>query len=952
MKRVDGVFASLFHEKKQTRLKTRNVLLPDQKIRVFVSSICGDKGKFDKVRAELKHLIEETNFAEVYLFEDKGASSLSAQEHYTWNLEDCDVCIFLIDNKIGVTPGVQIEIDTVRRLEIKAIYYFCSEDEKKPTAFEKSLIGAKNAKSKTVACFDDLSKDGAKALINEIIFIYHNYCKGRLFSELKDAEENSDYVNLPSNAFFQAPFLSKATLNNIDKTQKYILNLIGQGWLADFNQSDKLKTSKIDEWTVRFLEVLFENRSIKEFNAELFLEDLKELQEEKYFNVVNFRWKAIQAYFSDEIEKSMSYLNDALDNAREMHQPSWVIHDILIDLRNQQFMNSTIKNSGYDFSAQKELSESQEDVYYPILDRMYESLQGKYIEGLFKKKTESPNTVTFGSDLGQCAALLASAFIVALYNGSLTHIILFYDKIKELLFYLCCKYDDVAYRKDLLKYALFLGKDKDVKGIIDSYPEILNNLDGNDATIIMNFCDNQPILYRRVSSQLLSFGTIGYYLDDSIYEKYEKTIVGIIKDWLNNDQCVVAVGQYIFFCLNGVAHRMSQDLIAEICCLFMDKHYSRWYIDMFRLISRKIDLEKMSIEQIRSLINHICNLIDNEEERHEVENHPSFLYVLRKQNRTETKKLNEKICEYLPDFYNGVYKLETTEDVQGDFLQYTKKYISCIKERNKSQGRHGVFSEYGMRYIATVRAMLIDKNYVCPIEIMDDLISAVSETLLVSKEGINTKIDAVSLLISVAIKYKDALKRNIKTYEKIIECQESIQDIDNTFALSNVNRLSLSVSIALLKTVMGKNIYFELLEYMTSIQNDIPTVLSVTKSIVQYLETDDNVVLPSEISNIVLQSTLQWLRLDSIDIKWNATQILLMLARNSEIMNLVNQKICNLIDTESVYTKNLILQNISKMHWMDKKTQEYVLLKCRHDPCYVVRMVCQEIQDEKAYKSS
>ena len=263
-----------------------------------------------------------------------------------------------------------------------------------------------------------------------------------------------------------------------------------------------------------------------------------------------------------------------------------------------------------------------------------------------------------------------------------------------------------------------------------------------------------------------------------------------------------------------------------------------------------------------------------------------------------------------------------------------------------------MFSEYGMRYIATVRAMLIDKNYVCPIEIMDDLISAVSETLLVSKEGINTKIDAVSLLISVAIKYKDALKRNIKTYEKIIECQESIQDIDNTFALSNVNRLSLSVSIALLKTVMGKNIYFELLEYMTSIQNDIPTVLSVTKSIVQYLETDDDVVLPSEISNIVLQSTLQWLRLDSIDIKWNATQILLMLARNSEIMNLVNQKICNLIDTESVYTKNLILQNISKMHWMDKKTQEYVLLKCRHDPCYVVRMVCQEIQDEKAYKSS
>ena len=102
----------------------RTVIKPERKIKVFISSICGDKAKYDRVRAELKEAIESTNLAEVYLFEDRGASTLTAGSHYTWALEDSDVCIFLIDNADGVTAGVQKEGDTARRCNIKSIYYF------------------------------------------------------------------------------------------------------------------------------------------------------------------------------------------------------------------------------------------------------------------------------------------------------------------------------------------------------------------------------------------------------------------------------------------------------------------------------------------------------------------------------------------------------------------------------------------------------------------------------------------------------------------------------------------------------------------------------------------------------------------------------------------------------------------------------------------------------------
>lgn len=76
-------------------------IFPRQKIKVFISSICGVE-KYDKVRDELKTAIERTQLADVYTFESKEASTLPAGNHYTWALEDSDICIFLIDNTDGI----------------------------------------------------------------------------------------------------------------------------------------------------------------------------------------------------------------------------------------------------------------------------------------------------------------------------------------------------------------------------------------------------------------------------------------------------------------------------------------------------------------------------------------------------------------------------------------------------------------------------------------------------------------------------------------------------------------------------------------------------------------------------------------------------------------------------------------------------------------------------------
>lgn len=117
------------------------MIVPKQKIKVFISSACGDekwKQKYNRVRKKLKKLIEGTGFAEVYVFESEGASSLPAGKHYLYALEQCNVCIFIIDNNDDITPAVQKEINTAQDRNIKSFYYFCNEFQKKRHNYKRA----------------------------------------------------------------------------------------------------------------------------------------------------------------------------------------------------------------------------------------------------------------------------------------------------------------------------------------------------------------------------------------------------------------------------------------------------------------------------------------------------------------------------------------------------------------------------------------------------------------------------------------------------------------------------------------------------------------------------------------------------------------------------------------------------------------------------------------------
>lgn len=320
--------------------------------------------------------------------------------------------------------------------------------------------------------------------------------------------------------------------------------------------------------------------------------------------------------------------------------------------------------------------------------------------------------------------------------------------------------------------------------------------------------------------------------------------------------------------------------------------------------------------------------------------------VLRKQNRALTEKMDKKIAEHLSSFYESTYKLETTEDENQDMPVFVKEYVERIRKSNETQGKDGFYFENDSREIATVRSILLGKEFKCDVDTMDKLISAVSDTLMVSKEGISTKLDAIALLICIVVKYPEDYMRNKGVYEKLFEQQKTIEVTDNSIISSNIDSISLKIGLQILYTAMGKDVYAEILELMPYIQGDVATTIAVTHLIVEYLEISDNIMFPSKVEAIILQNVLQWLHSEYADIRWNATRILLTMSRNPENYGIVNHQLVNLIDSNSVYIKNLIMRHIHKINGISKETKEYIISKCNKDANYVVRMVCNEVEKD------
>ena len=61
-------------------------------------------------------------------------------------------------------------------------------------------------------------------------------------------------------------------------------------------------------------------------------------------------------------------------------------------------------------------------------------------------------------------------------------------------------------------------------------------------------------------------------------------------------------------CLDGVAYRMRQETLIDICCLFIERDFKIWYRELFLLIANRINLIKVDEDSAKKLLAHIILL--------------------------------------------------------------------------------------------------------------------------------------------------------------------------------------------------------------------------------------------------------------------------------------------------------------------------------------------------------
>jgi hypothetical protein len=904
----------------------RNKVDVNEKIKVFISSQCGNE-KYDRVRRELKKLIERTGFAKVYLFEETLASTQTSAQDYLYALDDSDVCIFLIDNADGVTPAVLREIKRAKSHPKKSLYLFCKERKEEPTQIQKELTGAQGIKYYVTNTFEEFVCKGYESLINDISKVYSNYCKNRLIDP-EFTHTNKTDIEVHSGA---SESIEKKLLKGIDKTRLYFGRQILRKFQKEINE-----TSDLDVYCEDFLRVLFGEKSIREFNTSLLLSLLEELQSEKLHKVIKYRWKAIQHYWNDNIDRCIENEEIALKIAKENELPNWIIQDILIDLRNlyttQGHANNIII---YNSEAQKELDKETAVLFYPIIDRNDKSLYEEITNQIIKSSTRSPYTVSFGNNIERYVEYLSNIYFVAVFNGSLTHILMILDRLKDIAFNLCKEYSDWQFRVLLLKLSISQGNEKEIDGFIDLFNDIFGKMNASDALEIYNFSSSVPIKHNKDIARLEAYKHLGYFFSDKDYECISKEILSLIKDWVSTDNCNVILGDHVFKALEKNYLRIDRNNIIKICLDIFDKKRYRFYDNALDLLA-KMGLKNIDDDLVKRIIEEINRIILDKTNRDNFHSLEQAIIAVRKTKKEYTEELHKNVIKFMPELYEGRYKLETMIESQEDSEEQIYKYVFEIKRRNQTQGMNGSYTLYVDNPFSIIKNIIVINRIKINEKLLNAILEVTKETLFCPKQLVSDKVEAIKLIIFIKLN----TDLGLYDYADFINQIENNKDvIIDGFCdmLYKHTKTTAQFGYMMLRMIFNRLNYQELLELLsTYIELEEFERIEALKMLISVFENNYCNIVDENILLMLLQFVLGQSHNTNHDVRFKAMKAILHMI-TSTTKDTILTRLSKAMDYDSVYIKNLIINHAESLMKIDPEVLNFIMQKASIDNHYVIR---------------
>lgn len=894
-------------------------------LKVFISSRCG--GKYTIARKALKKLLSLTGLAEVYVFETEPASSEDTISAYLDNVDQSDLCIFLIDNKDRPSPAVLSEEKRAKDLHLRLIYIFCDENQKEATQMQQEIRVSLSQKYYVVHEFSDMVGKAYDSVMQDLIAVYKKK-SNELFENKTEAE-----TNLPQS------FHTESYVFPIDKSIKFSTvtkSLVEIPGLIDPTESST-ETSNLESLLSKHLRAVIGLEKIDTNTINSICEEVLPLFSKDIEGVIKLRFEAQKHYYETKYSECLEVLQKAITSAiGNPSVPEWIVNDIAIDIRCTQGMideqNSqyTLENPGQIY-----INKSNEPIYYPYVDRSIETMQEEIIDHYYSRTTVSPNTVQVGG-YQKIFSSLSSAFCIAEIHGSIVQTEITKGRLVSIYSMLCNLYDDHRFAVEYVRLLIINRDIKKLDTFIRMHSNLVESLNGQDLNSIIESVDTVFDKTHVIMTKFLVVSRLGYYLADPAYQKIYKELVDYSKKWVIDDKRIFNCFKYIYDFYRGNADRANKKDIIDFLCLMFDNRLLRFYMECFRVM-QIIDYSTATEEDQERVKKLFLHLMTEEDTNHYADQFfQEAIIRFSMTTKLPVDDLELELSKRFPDFYQDTYLLELDAHRKKDLSKYIEKLLEDADFRNEQQGHNGQYIGYSYESLDVIYN-IINHNTTLNDELFERIIKTSINTLSSSKQTVGAKQSAIRILQLIYYQYE-----RVDGWDSIFQLlADNFNDYSTGFerdVFFNESNDILSFQYALFLCEyedFGRDQLLEKL-YLTE-YSDSHTINETLKVVYSYLECGKDNIKNRDFVLPILYYCISILNHKEREVRTNACKCLIELTNYTSSKRLALAYLSRIMDIGSHTEKIAVIMRLSKINADEDSYIDQIINKGKADNNYLVR---------------
>ena len=908
----------------------------EHKLRVFISSKCG--GRYTVARKALKALLEATGLIEAYVFETEPASSEDTKSAYLENVDESNLCIFLVDNADGVPVAVLSEEKRAKDKGLRLLYLFCDESSKEQTVMQKEIRSSLSSKYFVVHDFSDIVKKAYDSIMQDLVAIYRR--KEDRFSE----SENEGITPAA-----QAPVIQTAVsppsqgayslLKERYPASSFVTQTLKAGILPIFPSEKVSAESDLENNLAEQLNVVLNREA---FNSEAFASlkaEVLNAQDPTIKELIEKRLDAQRYYCQADYQKCLALLQDALKIAVESEGiPTWLANDVAIDIRhvfgrigdlNNQF---TIENPGQMF-----IDESKESVFYPLLDRQVENMQEAIAKRYYSELTASPYSTQYGG-LDEMFKDLSSAFCIAQMHGSIIQTIICKDRLISISLMLCTLYDDHDFVIELIRLLVVNQDSKKLDSLIRTYNQSVEIINDTDVKRVLDSVLCIPDLIRMYKSKYLLLSRFGYYMSEDLYQELYDDLVAFAIDWAQSERPIISLSSFIFDFYRENTHRADLEQTIDFVIAVFETGKARFYPDCFKVL-QNIDYSRMSLTGQRKNRSLLTGILSGRVKCSPGNDYLSACTRFCKSATVPYKQIENSIARKHPRYYTDTFELEMSLVRKDDPTKYILQNIADANTRNETQGKGGQYSGYTYEPLDVIYSIISYSDYQVNEAIMTDIIESAIRTLESSGQTVSAKISAIKVIQLLFFKKKSAEIWE-KTKQQIIERKETYT---SGFEMDFFHKDTISVlifSYDLLISCFDLGKATQVIEDILCLdQRDSLSIIRCLNILSMHFESGVGSIFNERILEAFLHFSVLMTQHRERDIKYHATKCLVGLTSFENTRDLALAQLSQIMNSGSQHAKIAILVRVGQLDCEDDSFVEQILKKGKADSNYLVRYV-------------